>query len=400
MIGERWQQVLEKHGDEVALHHPAGRLTFARLDEEARRLKPTGDYVLAQGGAAELLRAVLAGVLHGRCVHVVEKDRSRRVPEGGVPAGAFLIKQTVGGSGLRRCQFFTAAQVLADVDRLHAALGLDQCGACVAAISPAHSYGLSVTVLQTLLHGLPMHWVPEPFPAPLGEALRQHERVFLPGIPALWRAWLRAGVPLANVSLAVSAGSPLTLALERNAWEAAALKLHNLYGASECGAVSYDASQLPREDERDVGALLPGVSAEVDAQGLLLVQSSSVGLGYDEILAGECFGEGRFRTCDRGEVKDHRLLFQECAGAGINVAGRKLSPEEIAAKLRAATGLKKLSVHGVPSRDPERCQEVVAVVGVPASELTPAFRGTACLGLSPWEIPRRWVAEEDKRHQT
>ena len=129
MIGERWQQVLDKHGDEVALHHPSGRLTFAQLDGEARRLKHSGDYVLAQGGAADLLSALLAGALQGRPVQVVEKDRARRVPECGVPEGTYLIKQTVGGTGHRRCQFFTEAQILADVDRLHAALRLDQCGA-------------------------------------------------------------------------------------------------------------------------------------------------------------------------------------------------------------------------------------------------------------------------------
>ncbi len=395
MIGERWQQVLDKHGDEVALHHPAGRMTFAQLDAEARALKHSEDYVLAQGDALELMRSLLAGALHGRPVQVVEKDRARRVPEHGLPPGTWLVKQTVGGTGRRRCQFFTAAQVVADVDRLHAAMGLDRCAVGVAAISPAHSYGLTVAVLQTLLNGLPMHSVAEPFPAPLGEALRQHERVFLPGIPALWRAWLRAGVSFENVTLAVSAGSPLTLEMERAAWNGAGLKLHNLYGASECGAVSYDASENLREDEGDVGSLLPGVATHVDDTGRLVVQSDAVGLGYDEEMPGECLGEGRFRTCDRVELRAGRLMFRDCMGEGINVAGRKLSPDEIAAKLRAATGLKKLSVHGVPSRDPERCQEVVAVVGLPAEELTPAFRGTACKGLAPWEIPRRWVADVD-----
>jgi len=395
MIGYRWQQVLDEHGDAVALHHAAGTLTFAQLDREARALKPAHDYVLAQGGALELMRAVLAGALHGKPVQVAEKDRARRVPACPVPPGTFLIKQTVGGSGHRRCQFFTAAQIIADVDRIHAALKLEEYKVCVAAISPAHSYGLTVTVLQTLLHGLPLHWLSEPFPASLAEALSAHERVFLPGIPALWRAWMQAGVPFQNVSLALSAGSSLTMELERRAWEASALKLHNLYGTSECGAVSYDASHELREDTGDVGDLLPGVTAGVDHEGLLVVESSAVGIGYDELLEGEIFGEGRFRTCDRMELLGSRLLLQGSAGAGINVAGRKLSPDEIAAKLRAATGVKNLHVRGAQSRDPERCQEVVAVVGLPASELTPAFRATACLGLAPWEIPRRWVAEED-----
>ena len=400
MIGDRWQKVLDKRGDEVALHHHAGSVTFAQLDREARALKHADDYVLAQGGAADLLRALLAGALHGKPVQVVEKDRARRVPSLPIPPGTCLIKQTVGGSGRRRCQFFTADQVLADVDRLHTALQLDEHDVCVAALSPAHSYGLTVTVLQTLLHGLPLHWVSEPFPALLAAALAAHKRVFLPGIPALWRAWLQAGVPFENVSLALSAGSPLTLELERRAWEASGLKLHNLYGASECGAVSYDGTRLPREDPGDVGQLLPGVEAAVDDQGLLVVESSSVGIGYDELLEGEVFGDGKFRTCDRSELEGRRLRFRGSVGEGINVAGRKLSPDEIAAKLRAATGVKSLHVHGATSRDPERCQEVVAVVGLPAGELTPAFRGTACLGLAPWEIPRRWVAAEEERHQT
>ncbi|MDB6138959.1 MAG: AMP-binding enzyme [Verrucomicrobiaceae bacterium] len=395
MIGDRWQQVLDKHGDAVALHHAAGKLTFAQLDREARALKHSDDYVLAQGGAADLLRALLAGALHGKPVQVAEKDRARRVPACPIPAGTYLIKQTVGGSGHRRCQFFTAAQILTDVDRIHAALKLEENKICVAAISPAHSYGLTVTVLQTLLHGLPLHWLAEPFPASLATALAGHSRVFLPGIPALWRAWLQAGVPFGKVSLALSAGSPLTLELERRAWEMSALKLHNLYGTSECGAVAYDASKELRSDVGDVGDLLPGVTALIDEEGLLVVQSTSVGTGYDELLPGEIFDSNRFRTCDKAELNGSRLYFRGSAGAGINVAGRKLSPDEIAAKLRAATGVKNLEVHGAPSRDPERCQEVVALVGLPASELTPAFRGTACLGLAPWEIPRRWVAQED-----
>ncbi len=395
MIGDRWQQVLDKHGDAVALHHSAGSLTFAQIDREARAMKHAQDYVLAQGGALELMRALLAGALHGKPVQVAEKDRARRVPACPVPPGTFLIKQTVGGSGHRRCQFFTAAQILADVDRIHAALKLEEESVCVAAISPAHSYGLTVTVLQTLLNGLPLHWLSEPFPASLAGALGAHERVFLPGIPALWRAWMQAGVPFQNVSLALSAGSSLTLELELRAWEASALKLHNLYGTSECGAVSFDASNELRADAGDVGDLLPGIAAMMDEEGLLVVESSSVGIGYDELLEGEIFSEGRFRTCDKAELHGPHLRFHGSAGAGINVAGRKLSPNEIAAKLRAATGVKNLHVRGAQSRDPERCQEVVAVVGLPASELTPAFRGTACLGLAPWEIPRRWVAAED-----
>lgn len=389
MTGKRWQQVLDTRGDAVAVYFAEGTLTFAQLDELARTLHAESDHVLARGGAVELLTACIAGFARGLPVHVVEKDRTRRVPAAGIPAGTSLIKQTVGGSGVRRCQFFTEQQILADVDRLHHALGLNEDHVCVAAISPAHSYGLTVTVLQTVLNGVPMHWLPEPFPAPLNVALREHERVFLPGIPALWRAWLMGGVALDRADLAISAGSPLTLELERHAFDAHGVKLHNLYGTSECGAVAYDSTPTLREDASLLGTLLPGVQAE--AADRLEVQSDAVGLGYDELLPGECFGAGRFQTCDRIMIADDGLHFVESIGAGINVAGRKLCPDEIAAKLRTATGVSKIDVRGQTSRDPERCQEVVAHVGLPQAEITVEFRQRACADLAPWEIPRRWL---------
>ncbi len=389
MSGKRWQQVLDTRGDAVAVYFAEGTLTFAQLDELARTLHAESDHVLARGGAIELLTACIAGFTRGLPVHVVEKDRTRRVPAAGIPAGTSLIKQTVGGTGVRRCQFFTGQQILADVDRLHHALGLNEDHVCVAAISPAHSYGLTVTVLQTVLNGVPMHWLPEPFPAPLNVALREHERVFLPGIPALWRAWLMGGVALDRADLAISAGSPLTLELERHAFDAHGVKLHNLYGTSECGAVAYDATATLREDASLLGTLLPGVQAE--AADRLEVQSDAVGLGYDELLPGECFGAGRFQTCDRITIADDGLHFVESIGAGINVAGRKLCPDEIAAKLRTATGVSKIDVRGQTSRDPERCQEVVAHVGLPQAEITVEFRQRACADLAPWEIPRRWL---------
>jgi long-chain acyl-CoA synthetase len=393
MIHKRWQQVLATHRDSTALIAQGVSYTFAELEAGAMALPlPATGPVIAQGGAVEVLLAILAAALHGRCVQVVEKDRQQRVPQSAIPAETFLIKQTVGATGLRRCQFFTAAQVLADVDRLHTALGLADCDATVAAISPAHSYGLTVTVLQTLLHGLPTHWVAQPFPEPLSDALQQHERAFLPGIPALWRAWLMARAPLQHCALCVSAGSPLTLELEQKFRDATGQKLHNLYGTSESGAVSYDASLEPRTQASYVGTLLQGVCV-TSQSGELCIQSDAVGIGYDLPLPSELFHQGQFLTTDQGTLSGTELHWHGCRGEGINVAGRKISPDEIAGKLRHALGI-QVHVHSETSRDPERCQQVVAQLHLPASALTPALKQQACAHLAPWELPRRWVCTE------
>lgn len=392
MFDERWDRIVAERGAQAAIYLADGSATtFRALDAEARAVRPAGDHVLAQGDAPALLRALLAGFLHGVPVQLVEKDRQRRVPAIPPPAGTALIKQTVGGSGVRRCQFFTLAQIAADVDRLHAALDLGARGVGVAAISCAHSFGLTMTVLQTLFHGVPTCFAPQPFAQPLMDAMRHHPRVFLPGVPALWKAWLMGEVRFGNVSLAISAGSSLTLKLERMALEQHALKIHNLYGTSECGTVSWDESTVLREDERDLGTLLPGVTVQNEPDGRLSVTSSSTGLGYDQTLPNERYGDGVFTTCDHIELRDGHLLFQQSLGAGINVAGRKLSPAEIAEKIRHAAGLADVKIYGATSRDPERGQDIVAELPLPQAEINAEFKTRVCSLLAPWEVPRRWV---------
>ena len=394
MFGERWERILRERASLVALHAPSYTLTFGDLDAEARSLASEDAVVLAQGDTPDILRATLAGLLRGAPVQFVEKDRKRRIPVTSAPAETAFIKQTVGGSGLRRCQFFSFAQMAADVDRLHDALDLSQRGVAVAAISCAHSYGLSLTVLQTLLNGIPLCWAPQPFAQPLMEAMRHHERAFLPGVPAMWKAWLMGQMSFTNISLAVSAGSPLTLELESMAREKHGLKLHNLYGASECGTISWDASEGPRTEAGDLGTLLPGVEVESSADGRWLVKSDSVGLGYDDTIPGEIFGKGQFLSCDSGLTENGRLSFEKCLGRGINVAGRKLSPDEIARKIRQAGGLAEVHVFGAPSRDPERCQDIVVKLALPQSEIDVAFKTKVCAALAPWEVPRRWLGTE------
>jgi long-chain acyl-CoA synthetase len=396
MFGERWKQNLSQKGDEIALWYPDGALTFRELEAAARALKPQvcpvlGESYLAQGDGVNVTLALLAGFLTGRPVQVVEKDRQRRVPTSAASAEVALIKQTVGSSGLRRCQFFSFAQIAADVDRLHAALGLGGQDVALAALSVAHSFGLTTTVLQTLLNGLPTHWLPTPFPTGMIEALAQHERVFLPGVPAMWKAWLLSGLDLSHVTLAVSAGSTLTLDLEKRVREVFGLKLHNLYGTSECGAISYDATTTPRSSEPDIGQVLPGIEVQTTQEGRLMVRSDAVGLGYDETKPGEIFADGEHLTWDVIEVGEQGLVFDQCLGAGINVASRKLGPQEMAAKIREATGIDGVQISGARSRDPERVQDVVCTIALPPAQLTQDFKARACAALAAWEVPRRWV---------
>ncbi len=397
MFGDRWKNILNQKGAQTALWHPGGALTFRELDHLARGLQPQncprlGAYFLAQGDGVKVTLALLAGFLTDLPVQVVEIDRQRRVPLSVPEAPVSLIKQTVGSSGVRRCQFFTLDQIAADVDRLHQTLELHRHEAALAPLSVAHSFGLTTTVLQTLFNGLPTHWLPTPFPAGMTEALSQHQRVFLPGVPAMWKAWLIATLDLSHVSLAVTAGSPLTLSLEQQVSDTFGFKLHNLYGTSECGAISYDATLTHRSSATDIGTLMPGLTIRQESNGRLRVKSDAAGLGYDEVLLGDVLGSSEHLTWDVITENNGRLHFQKCLGAGINVASRKLSPTEIASRIRDATGINEVTISGLHSRDPERTQDVVCTLQLPQDQLTQAFKSNACAALAPWEVPRKWVS--------
>ncbi len=390
MFGEIWAEIINRRADAMAIVQASGGITFSDLDRRARLMLPSTEGVVeARGDAIELGVAVVGAWLAGRPVQIVERDRTRRIAATPLPPGTALIKQTVGASGVRRCQFFTFDQILADVARLHDALGLGAVDAVVAPISLAHSFGLTTGLLQMVLRGVTLHWLDLPFPAAVQEAVWAHNRICLCGVPAVWGAWALGGVDLSSVAVAVSAGSRLPLALEQTLRQRAGICLHNLYGTSETGAVALLGPETLREDEACVGRFLPGVTGELRG-GRLLVKSDAVGLGYDMDLPGEIFANGHHLTWDTAEIHSHGLKITGSLGAGINVAGRKLSPTEVAEKIQAATGGVGCTVRGAPSRDALRGQEVVATVDLPAAELTSHFRAIACAALQPWEVPRRW----------
>ena len=64
MFGERWQRILKAQGEEIALWHPGGTITFRELDAQARQLQPQacprlGPFYLAQGDAPEVVAELL-----------------------------------------------------------------------------------------------------------------------------------------------------------------------------------------------------------------------------------------------------------------------------------------------------------------------------------------------------
>ena len=396
MLFPRWQETLSRFRQSPALFESGRTLTFGDLAERLATVPTATTTVIARGSITDVAISVLQAWRDGQ--PLLPLETSAAIPDlpADLPAGTAHLKLTPGIEGEPRAVFFTARQIAADADRLVAAMNLRPGIPNLAAISVTHSYGFSSILLPLLLHGVPVHAVEVPFPKVMADAIDAHDTVVLPAVPSMWRAWHRAGfLRPEKIALAVSAGAPLSLELEHAVFANGGLKLHNFYGASECGGISFDASDTPRSHAADLGTPLDGVAVALDRSGRFHIASSSVALGYEAARDGELLGSGHFLTQDHGRIESGHLLLESSGAESINVAGRKIGPAKIEAALMATGLLEKARVFGVPSHDPERVEEITALVKLKSGtleQLRQRMSGT----LEGWEMPRHWETATDE----
>lgn len=389
MLYETWLQVCEEFADLPALHDygQGKKFTFRELREAAEALEgPASPIVFPQGNQFSSILEILRAWKEGSVVCPLEVGE--KTPEISViPHHCCHIKITSASSGSPKFIAFTASQLKADCDNIISTMGLRREWPQVGLISISHSYGFSSLVTPLLLRGIPLILAPSPFPDTLRSILGEYSSVVLPGVPALWKAWADAGALNDHIKLAISAGSPLSLALETACYQTCKLKIHNFYGSSECGGIAYDASPEPRKDAGNLGPPLDNVMIAVGGDGCLEVRSGAVGEGYLGKTSPR-LGNGLFWTQDIGEVVDGEVLLRGRMADVINIAGRKLSPETVENAI-SSTGLaKNVLVFGVPSKDVERSDEIVALVEMQPGKEVEEIRPRLLQLLPAWQIPR------------
>jgi acyl-coenzyme A synthetase/AMP-(fatty) acid ligase len=392
MLYLRWLETSRRFADRPAILDGDGATTFAGLAAAVESAPMADRPVIARSGDLRFFVEILRAWRDGVAVIPVERDAPDPVLQRPPPAGARLIKYTPGASGIPRAIFLNDTQVIADAGRIVAAMGLTPAVPNLAVVSLAHSYGFGNVVLPLLLHGIPARLLPLPFPRVMENAFRQHAAVVLPAVPSMWRAWLRAGILTnAPLRLAISAGAPLALDLEQRVFAETGLKIHNFYGASECGGIAYDPTNKPRESAAIVGTPLPGVTVDTGRDGRLRVTSDAVAMGYDAPREDDLLAGGVYLTRDLGFTDDAGFIhLTGTTGGAINVAGRKISPAKVEAAILATGLVLRVKVMGIPSSDPERFEEIAALVEAHAGVTPDAMKSAVKEHLQLWEIPRHW----------
>lgn len=318
----------------------------------------------------------------------------------GMPAEVVHVKTTSGSTGGPRRVLFTAAQLMADHDQIRVGMGLRHEVPNLAVISPAHSYGFSNLVLPLLLSGMPVIVAGNPLPGTVRAALAESGGpVTLPAVPVMWRAWQRAGILQgADIALAITAGAPMPLELEAEIFERAGLKVHNFYGASECGGIAFDDRAEPRPCAAEIGRPMSAARVSVGGDGCLEVRGAAVALGYegggedDERLHG-----GVFRSGDLARVEGGRVFLDGRATDTIHIAGRKVAPQVIEEALLRVPGVRHCVVFGVASEDRARVEEIAACVNAEDDVAREVLQRALGEWLPAWQVPRHWWLTSELR---
>jgi acyl-coenzyme A synthetase/AMP-(fatty) acid ligase len=391
MLYERWQQVVQGRRNEIALRDLASdrSWTFSELQADADTLRSEKPgLVYPQGNSPAFILAVLRAWRQGVVVCPLDSQLPPPVVAPPPPPCCHL-KTTPASLGVPRAVAFSQEQLAADVDNIVATMGLRRDWPNLGVISPAYSYGFSSLVLPLLLHGIPLFLVPSPLPVALRCAAHAHWNLTVAGVPALWHAWHKAGAILRNVRLAISAGAPLPLSLERAIFEEHGVKIHNFYGTTQCGGIAYDATATPRTEEACVGRPLKNVQVDIGENGALRVRSEAVGQTYWPTPE-PALGGGSFQTCDLAEIKDGEIFLRGRTDDHINVAGRKVSPTIIEQALREHQAVAECVVFGLPSGTADRLDLIVACVATDRPSIKEELKQFLLQKLPGWQVPREW----------
>jgi len=312
---------------------------------------------------------------------------------------ASLLKLTSGSAGTPRAVLVSQENLWNDGRHIVEAMGIRENDVNYGVIPLSHSYGLGNLVAPLFIQGTPVALRDLFLPGQLIEDARATRVSVFPGVPFLFEQLLaqlrECGLP-PSLRLLVTAGARIKETLVASFKEKLGVKIHSFYGSSETGGITYD-------DEDQVGCPLSVGRAmpetEVTLRGedsdsiqkRIYVRGNAVARGYVEASRGDEMSEfldDGFLTGDLGRLDEReRLYLIGRVSSFVNVAGRKVDPNEAESVLLAMPEIADAKVLGLPCD--RRGQKLVAFVVPRSGELSPARVRSYCAEkLSPHKIPR------------
>ena len=354
--------------------------------------------VASQLGAAAIL--TYAGTPGDRSALGVQINRPQQDPGDSRHGDVAVLKMTSGSSGAPRATLTPERQLMADTHALMTAMHVGPDDTQVAAIPLSHAYGIGNLVVPLFTQGTSIVMRDSFVPHRLPDDARRYGATTYPGVPFMFDHFVKnppaEGWPPQLRNL-MSAGAPLDAAVANafHAW--CGVKIHPFYGTSETGGITYDASDGPAVDGL-VGTPLPGVTLELVPEdgapaggGRVLVRGPAVIRSYADGIDPDSFKGGGFLTGDLGVINHAgELTLAGRNSSFVNIAGRKVQPDEVERVLRTYDGLADVRVVGIA--DARRGEQLVAcLVMARGRPSVVALRQFCAARLASHKIPRAFV---------
>ena len=297
-----------------------------------------------------------------------------------------FLKLTFGTGAAPRAIRFRSGQLAADCANICDTMGITENDLNFGAIPFSHSYGFGSLVMPLILRGVPLITSEDRMPRALLADLARTGATIFPGMPVFYQSFVEMGnLPaLPGLRLCISAGAPLGRVVAEKFTRMFGIKIHAFYGASECGGIGYDVSDLPDYEDAQLGEPVQNVRVSFLDSSLIEIRSDAVGDGYFPEPDPQKLGDGRFIPSDLVRQTARRMILDGNVSDVINIAGRKLNPREIEPLLQRLPGVEKAVVFGVPST--LRNEEPVACIAgtVSIAEVLQHAQSV----LSAWQMPR------------
>ncbi len=337
-------------------------------------------------------------------------------PEPHAYAGGALLKLTSGSTGLPKATCTSEQNLLEDTCHITKGMGIGPDDVQLGMIPISHAYGFGDLVMPLFTQGsvcvMRDGFVPPSFASDAGT----YGATVMHGVPFMYDvliAQLPADAWPPSLRLLVSAGARLEPQAIRAFHARFGVKIHSFYGASEAGGICFDDGDALAETLL-VGRPMPGVrvtlcpgapGAPPDG-GRVHVAGTAVASGYAGLSASEQEGfvDGGFLTGDLGYFdKAGGLVLTGRVSSFINVAGRKVQPDEVEQTLRQMPEIADVRVLGAP--DARRGQMLVACLVARSRTLTGMDVRRFCAArLAAYKVPREYLFLEamprDERGKT
>jgi long-chain acyl-CoA synthetase len=436
LLAKQWQETLRNRRDRVAvteltsdksytfsqLEHAASawadRIGVEKLDEGDRVLVklPNSDDFVAVFLASLRLRLVMTpidpklGEAETRAVieHVgarlmITKNGIQRTGLDGAgaaqmafpPDGTVLLKLTSGSTGSPKAIALTDLQLLADSANICSTMGIRPADLNFGVIPLSHSYGFDNLIMPLIAQGTSMVMLDEIFPRAVIEGIASTRATVFPAVPFLLEMLNHQPDPLPkmpSLRTVISAGAPLSAEVYHTFRQRFGLRIHQFYGSSECGGITYVREPSDEFIIGCVGKPMDNVTVDLVEDGRVRVCGANVASGYWPPLPPneeQVLGNDTYLTGDIGRFDETgRLHLIGRVASFINVAGRKVNPVEIEQCIAELPAIQNVAVLGVA--DASRHESIAAFVVVRdgASIETDKLLQHCRARLASWKVPR------------